>query len=170
MCNVFLGVFLIVIFTQRVLIMHKNKILIIKSNSYPNISKEILRITQDVLAGCNKVSTDVVTVPRISEIAHAMNLIIESNEYDGVMVLGCMIHSNTISDSVMLSECMKSINELAIHYSLPLGYCIISSNSEVQALQLVNACVLDATDACLKLMEIKADFHNNVNSSTLSLV
>ncbi len=147
--------------------MHIDKVLIIESSFYRDISDICLLTAKNELEKVG-IHTDIVTVPRISEIAHAMNIILETNDYDGVIVLGCFILKKEIGELAMV-ECVKSVNELAIHYSIPFGFGVITAISTEQAYHIAKKSAIHAVDACIALIKIKSNFHNRANHHLYSM-
>lgn len=138
-----------------------DRVLIVESAFHADISECSLSVVQQSLERYGKSFFDVVTVPRVFEIAHAMNLILESREYDGVVILGCVLRLDDCGE-LMLSECVKSANELSIHYSVPLGCGIMFADDIEQARQKATKCSIEAVTACLALMKIKSEFHSRI--------
>ncbi len=142
-------------------------ILIIESNFYRNISEISLSAAKEML-GSLGIVFDHISVPGAFDIANAMNIALENVSYDGVVVLGTIIRGETSHFEVVCVESARSINEVAIHYSMPLGFGIITANSldqaEVRAAEYAKRAVM----ACIQLMGIKSEFASSESNETES--
>ena len=107
------------------------KILIINSNYYKNISKNlVLGAKKKLLKEKYKVS--IVEVPGIFEIPIAIRRNI--NKFDGFVALGCVIKGQTPHFDLICFSTFDSISKLSIMYNKPVGNGIITALSMNQAL------------------------------------
>ena len=107
------------------------KILIINSNYYKNISKNlVLGAKKKLLKEKYKVS--IVEVPGIFEIPIAIRRNI--NKFDGFVALGCVIKGQTPHFDLICFSTFDSISKLSIRYNKPVGNGIITALSMNQAL------------------------------------
>ena len=107
------------------------KILIINSNYYKNISKNlVLEAKKKLLKEKYKVS--IVEVPGIFEIPIAIRRNI--NKFDGFVALGCVIKGQTPHFDLICFSTFDSISKLSIRYNKPVGNGIITALSMNQAL------------------------------------
>ncbi len=107
------------------------KILIINSNYYKNISKNlVLEAKKKLLKEKYKVS--ILEVPGIFEIPIAIRRNI--NKFDGFVALGCVIKGQTPHFDLICFSTFDSISKLSIRYNKPVGNGIITALSMKQAL------------------------------------
>ena len=107
------------------------KILIINSNYYKNISKNlVLEAKKKLLKEKYKVS--ILEVPGIFEIPIAIRRNI--NKFDGFVALGCVIKGQTPHFDLICFSTFDSISKLSIRYNKPVGNGIITALSMNQAL------------------------------------
>ena len=106
------------------------KILIINANYYTIISDKLINSSKKVLKK-NKVNTSILNVPGIFEIPIAIKRNI--NKFDGFIALGCVIKGKTPHFEFISKSTFKSILEISIKYSKPIGNGIITSFNLKQA-------------------------------------
>ena len=106
------------------------KILIINSNYYKNISKNLVLGAKKNYLKKNIVS--IVEVPGIFEIPIAIRRNI--NKFDGFVALGCVIKGQTPHFDLICFSTFDSISKLSIRYNKPVGNGIITALSMNQAL------------------------------------
>lgn len=134
-----------------------SNVLVIESNFYRNISEISLSATKEMLRSLG-ITFDHISVPGSFDIANAMNIALENVNYDGVVVLGCVIRGETFHFELVSHESARSINEVAIHYSMPLGFGIITVDNMQQAEARAADYAKRAVMACIQLMGIKSEF------------
>ncbi len=106
------------------------KILIVNSNYYKDISKNLILIAKKKLYKKNfKVS--ILNVPGIYEIPIAIRMNIK--KFDGFVALGCVIKGQTPHFNLICSSTFKAILDLSINYNKPIGNGIITALNLTQA-------------------------------------
>jgi 6,7-dimethyl-8-ribityllumazine synthase len=135
-----------------------DKVLIIESNRYGNVSNKLLKAATDILEGMG-MEYDHVVVRRASEIAMAASIAIDTLEYQGVIALGCIVQGETDQYQHVCAETIRNINEVGMDYSLPIGLGILTVNDEKQALARAERYGKEAANACIGLLEIKKRFN-----------
>jgi|GEM_PF-6939979 len=145
------------------------EILIISSNFHEEIAEISLRVARNLLRETCTVPKEM-TVPGLLEIAGAMNFALESHEYDGIIVSGCVTKQDILQNEIILHECLKSTQELAIHYSMPTGFGIMMTDNTEQAAEQSKECMTNAINSCISLMQIKHEMltRNNLNKNSSS--
>ena len=106
------------------------KILILNSNYYKDISKNLLSNAKRKLIQ-SKFSVDVFDVPGVYEIPLAIKKYI--NKYDGFVALGCVIKGETPHFNFICSSVFTSILGLSGKYKKPIGNGIITALNKNQA-------------------------------------
>ena len=106
------------------------KILILNSNYYKDISKNLLSNAKRKLIQ-SKFSVDVFDVPGVYEIPLAIKKYI--NKYDGFVALGCVIKGETPHFDFICSSVFTSILGLSVKYKKPIGNGIITALNKNQA-------------------------------------
>ena len=106
------------------------KILILNSNYYKNISKNLLLNTKKKFLQ-NNFLVHKLDVPGIYEIPVAIKRNIK--KYDGFVALGCVIKGETPHFDFICSSVFNSILSLSINYNKPIGNGIITALNNKQA-------------------------------------
>lgn len=134
------------------------KILIIEARFYNHIGDMLLNGAKDYLAeqGCD---VDVVSLPGALEIPSALSFAAQSGEYDGFVVLGCVIRGETGHYDVVVNESARGVYSVALAHDLAVGNGILTVESEAQAIVRADPAQKnkgrDAAEAALKLIEVK---------------
>ena len=106
------------------------KILILNSNYYKNISKNLVLNAKKKLIK-NKFLVHILDVPGVYEIPVAIKKNIK--KYDGFVALGCVIKGETPHFDFICSSVFNSILSISISYSKPIGNGIITARNINQA-------------------------------------
>ena len=106
------------------------KILILNSNYYKNISKNLVLNAKKKLIQ-NKFLVHIIDVPGVYEIPVAVKKNIK--KYDGFVALGCVIKGETPHFDFICSSVFNSILSISISYSKPIGNGIITARNINQA-------------------------------------
>ncbi len=108
----------------------KKKILIVNSNYYEKISKDLVKSAKNILLKKTIVKT--INVPGVFEIP----VIIAKNikKYDGFIALGCVIKGQTPHFDYISKITMESIMNISINSKKPIGNGIITCLNFKQAL------------------------------------
>ena len=106
------------------------KILILNSNYYKNISKNLVLNAKKKLIQ-NKFLVHIIDVPGVFEIPFILKKNIK--KYDGFIALGCVIKGETPHFNFICSSVFNSILNLSIKYNKPIGNGIITALNISQA-------------------------------------
>ncbi len=106
------------------------KILILNSNYYKNISKNLVLNAKKKFIQ-NKFLVHILDVPGVYEIPLAIKKNIK--KYDGFVALGCVIKGETPHFDFICSSVFNSILNISTNYSKPIGNGIITALNVKQA-------------------------------------
>ena len=134
-----------------------NKILISISDFYKDISKILLDSAVFILKK-NNIAYEQVIVPGAFELASSINMGLETYEYNGVIALGCVIKSKTLHYDMIVTECARAIQDIAIYYSVPLGFGLLIVDNKKQALNRAEEYGKNAANACIQMTKVKEQF------------
>lgn len=147
----------------------KPHILVVEARFYEDIGDLLFTGAQQVL-DANGASYDRLAVPGAFEIPAAITCAVKAldydpvrRRYDGYIALGCVIKGDTRHDEIVGNESARGLQDLAMRYVLAIGNGILTVNDREQA--LVRAKPEDhdrggaAAEACLRMIEIKQQFH-----------
>ena len=131
----------------------KNKILIVSSNYYKNISENLLKGASEELKK-NNFEFDVLTAPGCFEIPFLISKNI--NEYDGFIALGCVIKGETYHFNLISNECARKIMDISNNYLKPIGFGVLTCENIKQAIERSDITKKnkgkEAANACIKLL------------------
>ena len=138
------------------------KVLIVQAKFYQHISTMLL---EGAIAELKKhnFDYDIIGVLGAFEIPAAIALASKTNQYQGYVALGCVIRGETTHYDYVCIESARGLNELGYKNGLAIGYGIITSENESQAIARADKNQKDkggfAALACLKMIEIKKQFN-----------
>jgi 6,7-dimethyl-8-ribityllumazine synthase len=146
----------------------KPHILIVEARFYEEISDELAKGAVAALKSAG-VTFDRLAVPGAFEIPaairmaiHAMDFYPHRRRYDGYVALGCVIRGETTHYDYVCGESARGLQDLAVKYTLALGYGILTVENEAQAWERARVDRKnkggDAARACLAMIEAKRKF------------
>jgi 6,7-dimethyl-8-ribityllumazine synthase len=108
----------------------KHKVLIVTSNYYQDIAKNLVKDAAEVLEK-SKIKYKIINVTGVFEIP----VIIAKNikKYDGFIALGCVIRGETAHFDFISKASIDGIMLLSINYKKPIGNGILTCNNHSQA-------------------------------------
>mgnify|MGYP001194875324 CR=1 FL=1 len=132
------------------------KICIIASNFYPKVTNLLLEGAKKKLHQFNIKSFRLIKVPGTYEIPYTLSKI--SHQYDGFIVLGCVIKGETKHFNFLCSSVFNALMTLSINLKIPIGNGILTCNNKKQALKRANPKKKnkggDAANALISLIKI----------------
>ena len=143
-------------------------IMIVESRYYEEVAEELITSVLSELEEFGA-SYERFEVPGAVEIPTAIKFAIKSAElgsikkgYDGFIALGCVIRGQTSHYDYVCGESARGLQDLALKYSLALGYGILTVENQEQALARARRAEQDrgghAARACLRMLELKRHF------------
>ncbi len=143
-------------------------LLIVESRYYEDVAAELLSGATAELESAGATS-ERIEVPGAFEIPAAIRMAIRSMDfyagrrrYDGYIALGCVIRGETSHYDYICMESARKLQDLAVNYTLALGYGILTCETHDQAME--RAAVDrknkggDAARACLSMIGVKQRF------------
>jgi len=109
----------------------KQKILIVNSNYYYNISKNLIRDATKILKK-NKIKYKIVSVPGILEIPVTISRNIK--KYTGFIALGCVVKGKTPHFNFISKSTIDALIKLSIESKKPIGNGILTCMNLSQAI------------------------------------
>jgi 6,7-dimethyl-8-ribityllumazine synthase len=146
----------------------KPHILIVEARFYEEISDELAKGAVAALKEAG-VTFDRLAVPGAFEIPAAIRMAIRAmhfhphrRRYDGYVALGCVIRGETTHYDYVCQESARGLQDLALEFTLALGYGILTVENESQAWERARVDRKDkggdAARACLAMIEAKRRF------------
>lgn len=147
----------------------KPHILVVEARFYDDIADLLFDGAKAVL-DANGASYDRLAVPGAFEIPAAITCAVKAldydpvrRRYDGYIALGCVIKGDTRHDEIVGNESARGLQDLAMRYVLAIGNGILTVNDRDQALVRAKPAEHNrggaAAEACLRMIEIKQQFH-----------
>ncbi len=146
----------------------KPHILIVEARFYEDIADELAKGAIAVLEQAG-VSYERLAVPGAFEIPAAIRMAIRAmhfhphrRRYDGYVALGCVIRGETTHYDYICRESARGLQNLALEFTLALGYGILTVENDAQGRERARADRKnkggDAARACLAMIEAKRGF------------
>ena len=129
------------------------KVLIVSSNYYEDISKNLLEGASKELKK-NNIGYDVLFAPGCFEIPFLISKNIR--KYRGFIALGCVIRGETYHFDLIANECARKIIDISNEFLKPVGFGVLTCDNIKQA--IVRSDIRkknkgkEAADACIKLL------------------
>ena len=144
------------------MITKRNKnILIVNSNYYPKISKNLLEETKETILE-NKMNYTLETVTGVFEIPAIITF--SKHQFDGYVALGCVIRGETSHYDYVCSESARALMNISLE-GFAIGYGILTVENYDQALirskTAANKSIGKgrvAALACINQMKLKAKY------------
>ena len=86
------------------------------------------------LLGVEDKNITLVQVPGALEVPSALQALAESNRYDALIALGCIIRGETYHFELVANESGSAVMRLALDYQLPIANAILTVENIAQAL------------------------------------
>lgn len=143
-------------------------IMIVESRYYEAIAEELIQSVIKELDDAGA-TYERFEVPGAFEIPAAIKYAVRSMDFytaqrrfDGYIALGCVIRGQTSHYDYVCGESARALQDLAVQYSLALGYGILTVENREQAMARARRSEQDrgghAARACLKMIEHKTHF------------
>ena len=108
-----------------------NKILIVASNYYKEVSNNLISGSSNFLKD-NNYDFDIINTPGCFEIPFLIKKNIKN--YIGFVSLGCVIRGETYHFELISNECARKIMDLSVDFSKPIGMGILTCENYDQAI------------------------------------
>ncbi len=108
---------------------------IVQARFNPSITNALAKACHDELQAL-KVSADQITlvqVPGALEIPIALQTMAQSQHFDALIALGCIIRGETYHFELVANESGAAITQLALDHGLPIANAILTTDNEAQA-------------------------------------
>tara|TARA_B100001964_G_C14051333_1_gene517162 strand:+ start:411 stop:818 length:408 start_codon:yes stop_codon:yes gene_type:complete len=134
----------------------ENKILIVDSNYYPEVSVNLVQGALEYLNN-HKIKSVVIKAPGAFEIPFLIN--IKKDFFDGFIALGCIIRGETYHFEIISNEVARKIMDLSININKPIGFGILTCENFDQALERADPNKgnkgAEAAKACVDLLNLR---------------
>ncbi len=131
----------------------KKKILIVISNYYKEVGKNLLKGSVKEL-NINKIDYDILYAPGCFEIPFLISKNIK--KYRGFIALGCVIRGETYHFDLIANECARKIMDISVNNLKPIGFGVLTCDNIKQANERSDINKKnkgkEAANACIKLL------------------
>ncbi len=117
--------------------MKKNKALIVCSDFYPKISKNLISSALKVIKK-NKILYEIYKVKGSYEVPQIINILLSKKKYDFVLALGCIIKGETPHFDLISKATSEKLLDISIKYRVPISNGILSCLNFKQALARIS--------------------------------
>ena len=95
-----------------------------------------------------------VKVPGALEVASALQAMAESDKYDALIALGCIIRGETYHFELVANESGAAVTRLALDYQLPIANAILTTENMAQAQARQTEKGLDAARVAVEMANL----------------
>ena len=95
-----------------------------------------------------------IKVPGALEVASALQAMAESNNYDALIALGCIIRGETYHFELVANESGAAVTRVALDYQLPIANAILTTENMVQAQARQTEKGLDAARVAVEMANL----------------
>ena len=131
----------------------KNKVLIVSSNYYDEVSSNLIKGATEELK-INNIEFEVVYAPGCFEVPFLISKNIK--KYKGFIALGCVIRGETYHFNLIANECARKIIDISNNSLKPIGFGILTCENLKQAINRSDIRKKnkgrEAANACIKLL------------------
>ena len=109
---------------------------IVQARFNPAITGALAKACTDELKALQVDATDIehVLVPGALEVPVALQAMAQSDQFDALIALGCIIRGETYHFELVANESGSAITQLALDHGLPIANAILTTESEAQAI------------------------------------
>jgi len=98
-----------------------------------------------------------VTVPGALEIPLALAALAQSEEYDALIALGCVIRGETYHFELVANESAAGVTRVALDHEIPIANAILTVENEAQAWARADAKGQDAARVAIEMANLMED-------------
>jgi 6,7-dimethyl-8-ribityllumazine synthase len=95
-----------------------------------------------------------VTVPGALEIPIALARLAQTDDYDALIALGCVIRGETYHFEIVANESARGVAEVQLEFGIPIGNGILTTDTDEQALVRCEQKGFEAAQAALELANL----------------
>ena len=109
---------------------------IVQARFNPAIPGALAKACTDELKALQVDATDIehVLVPGALEVPVALQAMAQSDQFDALIALGCIIRGETYHFELVANESGSAITQLALDHGLPIANAILTTENEAQAI------------------------------------
>jgi 6,7-dimethyl-8-ribityllumazine synthase len=98
-----------------------------------------------------------VTVPGALEVPLALNVLAESDDFDALVALGCIIRGETYHFELVANESGAGVTRVSLDHQLPIANAILTVENEAQAWARADDKGRDAAQVAVEMANLMED-------------
>lgn len=98
-----------------------------------------------------------VTVPGALEVAIALHALAESEDYDALIAIGCVIRGETYHFELVANESGAAVTRVALDHEIPIANAILTVENEAQAWARADEKGRDAARVAVEMANLMED-------------
>ncbi len=109
---------------------------IVQARFNENVTNSLADACRQELAalGVDEKNIRHVKVPGALEVANALQVMAETDKFDALIALGCIIRGETYHFELVANESSAALTRIALDYQLPIANAILTTENMAQAL------------------------------------
>jgi len=111
-------------------------------------------INELIALGVSQADIKLVTVPGALEIPFALQKLVETGEFDGLVALGAVIRGETYHFELVSNESASGITRISIDSGLPIANGVLTCDTDEQAQVRVNVKGADCAKAVVEMANL----------------
>lgn len=110
-----------------------------------------------LLLGVEEKNIRLIKVPGALEVPIALQALAESDKYDALIALGCIIRGETYHFELVANESGSAVTRLGLDYQLPIANAILTTENMAQAIARQDEKGRDAARVALEMANLLRD-------------
>lgn len=98
-----------------------------------------------------------VSVPGALEISLVLKALAESEDYDALVAIGCVIRGETYHFELVANECGAGVTRVALDHQVPIANAVLTVENETQAWARADAKGRDAARVAVEMANLMED-------------
>jgi len=126
---------------------------IVQARFNPDVTHALAQACTEELVALKVALSDIehVQVPGALEVPVALQAMAQSEEFDALIALGCIIRGETYHFELVANESGAAITQLALDHGLPIANAILTTENEAQAVARQHSKGVDAARVAVEM-------------------
>ena len=126
---------------------------IVQTRFNPDVTHALAQACTEELVALKVALSDIehVQVPGALEVPVALQAMAQSEQFDALIALGCIIRGETYHFELVANESGAAITQLALDHGLPIANAILTTENEAQAVARQHSKGVDAARVAVEM-------------------
>ena len=126
---------------------------IVQARFNPDVTHALAQACTEELVALKVALSDIehVQVPGALEVPVALQAMAQSEQFDALIALGCIIRGETYHFELVANESGAAITQLALDHGLPIANAILTTENEAQAVARQHSKGVDAARVAVEM-------------------